>query len=247
MRGIRIFNITINPLSRAEFIDIISLNLQAEKLLVQNGVNAASIVELVHNDALKEAYNNSDLINIDGMSLVWTLRILGYKVPERVSCPDLADDVLCMAEKNGYKVFFWGAKEESLQLCITRVLEKYPLLGIAGYRNGYFSDNEEKSIFNQINESDTDILFLGMPSPRKELLVMKYRKQINPCYILGVGGYFDILAGFTKRAPLWLQKTGLEWVYRLLQEPKRMWKRYILGNFQFIAIIIKEIFRRRKA
>jgi N-acetylglucosaminyldiphosphoundecaprenol N-acetyl-beta-D-mannosaminyltransferase len=183
-------------------------------------------------------------VNIDGMSMVWALRFLGYSAPERVACPDLANDILELAERKNYSIFLFGANESSLVLSIKNLATNFPKLKIAGYRNGYYQIEDEYGIIKMINDSMPDILFLGMPSPQKELFVEKYKNQFQVKYILGVGGFFDILSGKTKRAPLWVQRRGMEWIYRFAQEPKRMWHRYMIGNVKFIGLVLKEKWRK---
>lgn len=240
MKEIKIFNIKTHVLYKREFLDIIASNLKEGKQIVQNGVNAASIIGLKNNRELIQAYNNSDLINIDGMSMVWALRFLGYSVPERVACPDLANDVLKLAEKENYSIFLFGAKEANLSQSIKNLKNSFPKLNIAGHRNGYFQASEEPGIVEMINNSNPDILLLGMPSPQKEFFVEKYKDQLRVKYFFGVGGFFDILSGKIKRAPVWMQKSGLEWFYRFIQEPRRMWSRYIIGNIKFIILVLGE-------
>ena len=111
---------------------------------------------------------------------------------------------------------------------------------ISGFRDGFFKEDEEPGIVELINTSKPHILFLGLPSPKKEFFVEKYKTQLKVNYILGVGGYFDILAGTIKRAPVWMQKIGLEWFYRFLQEPKRLFRRYFVGNMIFLRLVILE-------
>lgn len=248
METIQAFNIRIHPLFKKEFLNFIDEKLRkgTQPIIIQHGLNAASIVEAVNNLELREVYNTSQLINIDGYSVVWALRFLGFVIPERVACPDLATDILELAEKNGYSVYFLGASEENLLLAIKNLLKVYPKLSIAGYRNGFYSKNEETNIVEVISETRPDILLIGMSSPQKELFSYKYKSVLNTKYILGVGGYFDILAGKTKRAPLWMQNIGLEWFFRFTQEPKRMWRRYFLGNSQFIWIVANEKFKNFK-
>lgn len=240
MNRILFFDIIIHPLLKSEFLDIIESNLKNGNRIIQNGINAASVNELVKNEELKQAYKNSDLINIDGFSVVWALRFLGYSVPERVACPDLASDILTLAERQNYSVFLFGAKESTLWLCKKNLQDKFPNLIIAGSHCGYYKEYEELSIINMINSANPDILFLGLPTPYKELFVEKYRHKLTAKYILGVGGYFDILSGLMKRAPTWIQNSGLEWCYRLAQEPNRMWRRYLIGNFNYLRLVIKE-------
>lgn len=117
----------------------------------------------------------------------------------------------------------------------------YPYLQIAGYRNGYFNFDQEEEIVNNIKKSKPNMLFLGISSPKKEIFIDKYSKTLNIPFTMGVGGSFDIVAGITKRAPKWMQNCGLEWFYRLCQEPQRMWKRYLVTNTLFGFLALKEI------
>lgn len=230
---IPIFDIRINPLRRVEFLALIESAIINNRRIVQFGVNSATINDIMRNDQLRETINNADLVHIDGMSVVWALRWFGYPIPERVATPDLAEDILAMAARDKLRLFLFGAKEEILQRCLHAIVTRYPDIEIAGVRNGYYSPDEEEEICQLINSVRPDILFLGMSSPKKELFFEHYRNSLQVSYILGVGGYFDIVAGQIKRAPLWMQNAGLEWAYRLWQEPGRLWKRYLFGIFQF--------------
>ena len=241
---INIFSIKINPLRRPEFLSIIENSIKSGRQIAQFGVNSATINDIVRNVDFRFTINNADLVHIDGMSVVWALRSFGYDVPERVATPDLADDILAMADRNGMSIFLFGAKESTLLLCRQNIEMKFPNLRISGSRNGYYKPEEEKDIFDLINNSKPDILLLGMSSPKKELFFESYRHKLDARYILGVGGYFDIMSGIIKRAPLWMQDTGLEWLYRLLQEPRRLWKRYLIGIFQFFWLVTSEKFKR---
>lgn len=209
MEEIRIFNIKINPLRRVDFLSIIDSSIRDGKQVAQFGVNSATINDIVRNEEFRQTINRADLVHIDGMSVVWALRSLGYNVPERVATPDLADDILAMADREEMSVFLFGAKETTLSLCMKNIERKYPHLKIAGSRNGYYEPEEEEYIFNIINEASPDILLLGMSSPKKELFFESYRHKIRARYILGVGGYFDILSGQIKRAPRWMQNSGM--------------------------------------
>jgi N-acetylglucosaminyldiphosphoundecaprenol N-acetyl-beta-D-mannosaminyltransferase len=151
-----------------------------------------------------------------------------------------------MAQKNSYKLFMFGAEESNLKAAVKNVRKIFPKLLVAGYRNGFFNSEDEARIVEMINSAHSDILFMGMPSPRKEFFVEKYKDQLNVKYILGVGGFFDILSGSINRAPIWMQNMGLEWFYRLIKEPKRMWRRYLIGNTTFIKLVLLEKIRRKK-
>jgi len=247
MGEIGIFGIRIHPLSKVDFLSIIESNMENGYQIVQSGINAASIVEIVNNEQFRMAIRNSNLVNVDGMSVVWALRFLGYRIPERVPCPDLAESILTLANSRHYSVFLLGAKEPCLLSCRKNLEARYPNLRIVGLHNGYFKDEDELKIVNMINKEKPDILLLGMPSPKKELFINKTKNLIYVKYCLGVGGFFDILSGSKKRAPVWMQRIGMEWFYRFIQEPRRMWKRYLIGNTLFIWLVIKEKFKLNKA
>ncbi len=244
VEAIDIFNIRINPLRRSEFLSIIESGIRNGCQIAQFGVNSATINDIVRNKDFRITIENADLVHIDGMSVVWALRSFGFDIPERVATPDLADDVLAMADRGRMSVFLFGAREDILSLCRQNIEEKYPGLLIVGCRNGYYRPDEEKEINKMINNASPDILLLGMSSPKKELFYDSYRHKLDARYILGVGGYFDIMSGLIRRAPQWMQNAGLEWLFRLLQEPRRLWKRYLIGIFQFFWLVIKEKFRR---
>lgn len=246
MQEIEIFNIRIHPLQMSEFLSIIKSNIENGDQITQVGVNSATINDLVKNEELRRAVNNADLVHIDGMSVVWALRYLGYKVPERVATPDLADEVMKMAEKEKFSIFLLGAKETILLSCKENLLKTFPELEIAGCQNGYYMPEEEPLMVERINKVKPDILFIGMSSPKKELLFEKYRHTLNAKYILGVGGYFDIISGHLKRAPQWMQNIGMEWFFRLIQEPRRMWRRYLIGINQFLWTVLKIKFKRTR-
>jgi len=243
MREIKAFGIKIHPLRKQEFVDYIEDCIVHKKKIVQSGINAASIVELRQSESLLQAYNNSDLINIDGMPVMWALKFLGHDIPERVACPDLFEALLGLAQNKKYNIFFFGAKEKNITQAVENIKNQYPAINITGYRNGYYNDADESSIVQMINQSKAELLFLGMPSPQKEIFVEKYKLQLNVNYILGIGGFFDIVSGSIKRAPLWMQNIGLEWFYRFIQEPKRLLGRYFIGNLIFVYMVIKEKLR----
>jgi N-acetylglucosaminyldiphosphoundecaprenol N-acetyl-beta-D-mannosaminyltransferase len=148
-----------------------------------------------------------------------------------------------LAYQNQYKIFFFGAKEEVVKTVVDRYSNDYSPKIIAGYRNGYFKKDEEQDIAKQISDSGANILFVAISSPTKENFLYENKKLLNKVnFIMGVGGSFDVVSGKVKRAPVWMQNSGLEWFYRFAQEPKRMWKRYLVGNSKFIALVLKEKF-----
>jgi len=225
-----------------ETIQIINKSIYEKKQLKHVVVNAAKLVYMQNNYELRESVCNSDLINADGQAVVWAAKILGKKIPERVAGIDLMKNIIKLAYEKKYKIYFFGAKEEIVKKVVNIYSNKYSHNIIAGYRNGYYRHQEEIEIANEIAESKPDILFVAISSPKKEIFLNKYKSIIKTPFIMGVGGSFDVIAGKTKRAPLWMQHAGMEWFYRLIQEPKRMWKRYLVTNTLFIAYMIKEYY-----
>ena len=209
-------------------------------------VNVAKIVKAQYNNLLKEVINNADLVGADGVPLLWTSKIFKPEIPGRVNGTDLMEALVKLSAQKGYSIFFLGSEEQVIQEVVSIYSKKYPTLRIAGYRNGYFSPWDEKNIVKCIRKSNADILFVAFGTPKKEIFIKKYKYELKVPVIHGVGGSFDVVAGKTKRAPLWMQKYGLEWFFRILQEPKRMLKRYLVTNTLFIFFVILNLLRLKK-
>jgi len=150
-----------------------------------------------------------------------------------------------LADKKRYRVYFLGARQNILEDLLSYVSKTYPNLVIAGARNGYYSETDEPEIAAAIKQSEADIIFIGITSPKKEIFLLKWKNELGVSICHGVGGSFDVLAGKVERAPELLQRYGLEWLYRVYQEPRRMWKRYLVTNSKFIWRSIKPIFLAR--
>lgn len=209
-------------------------------------INAGKVVSMMKDKGLYDSVVSCDMINADGQSIVWAARFLGKKIPERVAGADLMQELIKLAAKRKYKCFFFGAKEEVVKKVADIYSAEYGPDIIAGYRNGYYSADEEKKIAAQIAESGAQLLFVAITSPKKEKFLHDNQEKLKSVnFTMGVGGTFDIIAGLTKRAPKWLQDSGMEWFVRLMQEPRRMWKRYLVGNSMFILLVLKAKLRGR--
>ncbi|MGB3452330.1 MAG: WecB/TagA/CpsF family glycosyltransferase [Moheibacter sp.] len=241
---IEILKTYYHNVSMKETLSIIDNAIRNRRQIQQVVINAAKIVALQKDKELRVSVNSSDLINIDGQAVVWAARFLNKPAKERVSGIDLMINLVDLAAQKGYKIFLLGAKEEVVSKLNNIYKEKYGPGVVAGYRNGYFKSTEEGEIIQQIVKSKSDMLFVAISSPKKENLLYKYKNELSAVpFIMGVGGSFDVLTGLTKRAPKLMQKLGMEWFFRLIQEPKRMWKRYLIGNSKFIALVLKEKFK----
>ena len=240
---INFLNIPIDALTMSETLERVEGTISLNKQIHHAVVNAGKVVLMQTDKELEKSVIDADLINADGQAIVWAANLLGNKLPERVSGIDLMEELVKRSFKKGYKCFFFGATEEVVTKLVNIYKMQYSEDIIAGYRNGYFVKKDEEEIALQIAESGADILFVAITSPKKEVFLNTYKNQLlNVNFIMGVGGSFDVIAGKVKRAPLWMQNIGLEWFYRVLQEPKRMWKRYLVGNTKFICLVLKEYF-----
>lgn len=216
---------------------------QGAKTLVT--VNAAHLIMAHSDEALRHACISGDVIVADGMPVVWASRLVGDPLNERVAGVDIMDNLLKVGQENKLRIFLLGAKQEIIDKLHDIAQRDYPDLVIAGSRNGYFSKHDYPEIIQQIRDSQSDILFIGMPSPFKEVWGEEHRNDFGVSVIIGVGGSFDVIAGYVSRAPLWMQKIGMEWFWRFLMEPRKMWRRYLVNNSLFIFRVGCEFFQRR--
>ena len=236
-------SIPVDGLTIVQTLNKIDQSIQDRTPIHHVVINAAKVVSAQTNNELRQAIINCDIINADGQSIVWALKFLKNPIPERVAGIDLMEALIELAGTKGYRIYFLGAEQEILNIVVNKCEAKYGHQIIAGYRNGYFTPDQEFDIAKDISESNADILFVAMSSPKKENFLNTYKSILKIPFIMGVGGSFDVFAGKVKRAPLWMQNSGLEWLYRLLQEPQRMWKRYLITNTLFILLILKEKFK----
>jgi N-acetylglucosaminyldiphosphoundecaprenol N-acetyl-beta-D-mannosaminyltransferase len=246
METINIWGIKINPLRKSEIVNLIDTHISGgEGTFHLTGVNPETIVQAQEVSALKSAINASDIVNIDNMLVVTMLRLLRYKVPERAACPDIFEQLLDLANRKDYSVFFLGAKEEILQLMMKKLNEKYPKLNVVGMRNGYYNSNEELSIVERIKSLKPDMLFIALPSPQKEVFINDYKNTLNVRFAFGVGGAFDCMAGKVNRAPRWMRSIGLEGFHRAIQNPANYGKRYMKFYLPFVRLFFGELFSKK--
>jgi N-acetylglucosaminyldiphosphoundecaprenol N-acetyl-beta-D-mannosaminyltransferase len=213
-------------------------------VFTQHGVvNAAKIVGVRRDADLCAAILTCDIINADGMGVVLAARILGRPVPERVTGIDLFLRLVAWAAARGEPVFLLGAESGIVAKAAAALRERYPGLRLAGWHHGYFW-NDEDALVERIRASGATMLFVGITSPQKERFIHRWRERLGVRFAMGVGGAFDVLAGKTRRAPRWMQRAGLEWLFRLILEPKRLWRRYIVVHALFCGILLLAWWRR---
>jgi len=209
-------------------------------------VNVDKVVKAQKSPELMAIINDCSLINVDGMPIVWASRILGAPLKERVAGIDLFESIMAQASSRGWRIYLLGAKEDVVQAVRAKYEREHPGIQIVGCRNGYWKESEEPDVARAIAAAAPHILFVAMSSPKKEFFLGRYQREMKVPFAMGVGGSFDVVAGKVKRAPIWMQRAGLEWFYRFLQEPRRMFYRYFIEDMGFFWLIAKEILTGRK-
>ncbi|HET9186427.1 MAG TPA: WecB/TagA/CpsF family glycosyltransferase [Acidothermaceae bacterium] len=231
-----VFGVPLHPLTMAQTVD------RVEQLVSSGGVhqhvvlNAAKVVQLADDAELRQIVRRCSLVNADGQAVVWAARLLGVGVPERVTGIDLMERLLERAAQRGWSVFFLGATDDVVRRVVAIETERYPGLVVAGCRNGFWSTDEEHQVVAEVAAARPTLLLVALPTPAKERFLARNLDALGAAFAMGVGGSFDVVAGVTRRAPGWMQRLGLEWCYRLLQEPRRMFRRYLVGNTRFVAL-----------
>lgn len=240
-----LFGVALDLDTFEEAVEHCTALIEARRPVQHVVVNAGKIVMMTDQPELQSLVAQCDVVHADGQSVVWAGRLAGYDVPERIAGIDLMQALLAECEREQWPVYFLGARQDVLETFVGVVRQRFPDLPVAGYCNGFFAD--DAAVSAQIRTSGARVLFVGISSPRKEMFLREQLPAIGPIFAMGVGGSFDVLAGVTGRAPLWMQRAGLEWFYRFAQEPRRMWKRYLVGNSRFIVLAFKEARRQRAA
>lgn len=235
---------------RLKDLDIIEsreglLSLPNGKMLI-NTINAHSYNTALKDGLFAEALKNGDCLIPDGASIVKACHWLKAKSrpKERVAGWDLFEFEMERLNERGGRCMFMGSSEKVLSLIVKRAAEVYPNVEVLTYSPPYkpeFSDDDNKAIINAINTANPDLLWIGMTAPKQEKWTYSHWQELDiHCHVGTIGAVFDFFAGTVERAPLWWQRHSLEWLYRLLKEPRRMWRRYIIGNALFLRNIMKE-------
>lgn len=202
--------------------------------------NAEMVMMATEDPELHRILSNADLVVADGAGVVWAARHYGNPVPERVAGYDLAQNLLKRSAKNNCKVYFFGGAPGVADQAKKKAEEIYPGVNIVGVRNGFFNEKDEEEILNDIANSNPDILLVALGVPKQEKWLSKHLFELHVPVAIGVGGTFDVMAGIMKRAPLWMQKANLEWLFRLLMQPQRFFRMLALPKFVFRVLLYKQ-------
>jgi len=250
MNRSKFFSCSIDLMSMDDTVDWIGARIEQRQFTQHGVVNVAKIVNLQRDAELAASIRECDIVNVDGMGVVWGARLLGIPVPGRVAGVDLFQRLLALAETKGLPVYLLGATQEVAERVVEVTAARYPRLPIAGYHHGYFWDDEQ-AVVDDIRRSGARLLFVAITSPRKENFINRWKAQLGVDFVMGVGGTFDVVAGKVRRAPPWMQRSGMEWAFRVIQEPGRMWKRYLSTNSRFLMMLtgayVSRLLRRKEA
>ncbi len=234
---VNILGVNIDKITAKDALD------KAESLAASDGVsviytpNPEIIMAAYEDEEFKNVLNSSDMCVPDGIGVVYGAKIIGNPVPERVPGFELSLGLIERLGKKGGSVFMFGSKPGVAETAAEKLLEKYPELKIAGTRNGYFKEDDEEEIVNQINEANPDFLMVCLGAPKQEKWINKYKDRLNVRLCIGAGGSLDVIAGNVKRAPKIFIKLNLEWFYRFLKQPSRIGRFVALPKF--ILTVIK--------
>jgi N-acetylglucosaminyldiphosphoundecaprenol N-acetyl-beta-D-mannosaminyltransferase len=217
---------------------ILAIMDQHGRPLQLTGVNPETIIKSRHDEKLKAAIVDSDFVNIDGLLVVYGMRLLGIRVPERCACPDLFDEFMRIANEKQMKIYLLGTEPENIPKVAGQIKREYPDIKICGFHHGYFGATEEKNVVQEIVAAGPDMLFVGMPTPQKETFIFRNKEEMNIPLSFGVGGVFDIKSGKTRRAPAMFLRLGLESLYRLYKSPRGVGGRVVKFYPSFLKLIV---------
>jgi N-acetylglucosaminyldiphosphoundecaprenol N-acetyl-beta-D-mannosaminyltransferase len=237
----RLLGCPIDPLSLGETVDEIIRRIRENRKPMQHCVvNTYKFLLMQRMPELRDIVHRCDFINADGQSAVWALHLLGRTIKERVTGIDLMDKLVARAAQENLSVYFFGSRPPVVAHVAKHYQQQHPSLRVAGYQHGYYRrEGDEQRFTDAIRDAKPDILFVALDSPRKEFFLAKHLTEMQVPFSMGVGGSFDVIAGHIPRAPLWMQRNGLEWLWRLQQEPRRMFPRYFKSHTTFAWLLLK--------
>jgi exopolysaccharide biosynthesis WecB/TagA/CpsF family protein len=245
-RRIPLLGAHVDDLTMAETIDAVDTLIRGRGAHQHIVINVARIVAASRDPELRSIIDACSIINADGQPVVWASRLLGVPLRERVAGIDLMSRLIEEAGPRGHRIYLLGARPDVLREVVDRIAREHPTTVIAGYRDGYWSADEEPAVAAEIAEARADILFVAISSPVKERFLARWKDTLGTPFMMGVGGSFDVYAGRVRRAPRSVQNVGLEWLFRLAQEPRRMWRRYLGDALPFAALVWRAWWARRR-
>ncbi|MBV9537598.1 MAG: WecB/TagA/CpsF family glycosyltransferase [Acidisphaera sp.] len=244
VRAADFLGVPVHPLTMSATEELVVSAMRNRQHLHHVALNVAKFVKMRHSDDLRKDVMSADIVGIDGMGILLGARALGVHVPERVTGVDLMENLLARCAEEGFRPFLLGARPEILTRAIDVLQRRLPKLELAGSHHGYFTRDDEAALIREIRDARPDCLFVAMPTPQKERFMARYQAELGVPFVMGVGGGLDVVAGHVQRAPTAWQRSGFEWLFRVVQEPRRMWRRYLTTNAAFAFIMLGALCRR---
>jgi len=241
----RILGVPLDPLTMDETVARVVDHVDSGRPGCHMSVNAATLILARDDPQYLHWLEQADIAGADGQSVVTAAHLLSSHGPDRVTGIDLMERLLGEAQTRGWSVYLLGARPRVVAR-LARRLERRGI-SVAGYRDGYFGEGETDAVLADVRRSGAHLLFVGIPTPRKERFLIEHARPAGVPFSVGVGGSFDVLAGLVRRAPHWMQASGLEWLFRLAQEPGRLWRRNLTTNSRFMLLVARELIRVRLA
>jgi len=235
----------LDPITLEQAVELVDDAISSRRPTLNASLNAAKLVRMQSDSELRESVEVCDFVTADGVPVVWAARALGHHVPGRVNGTDLMELLFAHAAERGYSVYLFGSEPGILAGARAEIERRHPAIKIVGTQHGFFPPEEEHAVVGRIAAAQPDILFVALGTPQKELFQARHRDDLGVPFTMGVGGSFEVLAGVRKRAPGWAQRVGLEWAFRLIQEPRRLAARYVVGNTRFVFLVGREVMRTR--
>jgi N-acetylglucosaminyldiphosphoundecaprenol N-acetyl-beta-D-mannosaminyltransferase len=236
----------VDPLSPQLLLDVVHQALVTNTKARVIFCNVSTVVACQDNPELRSAVGRAEVISPDGMPVVWVARLQGDRTIQRVAGPTFMPSAMEHGMALGWRHYFYGGSPETLARLVASFRERYPAAEIVGSHAPPFRDltpHEVEQDIDRINAAKPDLVWVGLGMPKQEIWMARHQDRLTAPVLLGVGAAFDFNAGTIKRAPVWMQRYGLEWTHRLLQEPRRLWRRYFLGNSRFFILVGRDIVR----
>ena len=237
---VEILGVGVDSLTMSQAVERVQDLIKRRENSIVATANAEMLMMATQDTELRDILNAAELVVADGAGTVWAANYLGYEIPERVAGADLVQEIMKISPRQDYKIFLFGAAPGIAEKVKLKAEEIYPGIKIVGVRNGYFTAADEPEIIAQIRKSQADILLAALGVPKQEKFLSRHKSELNVPVSIGVGGTFDVMAGVVKRAPLWMQKAKLEWLFRALLQPSRAGRLIALPKFVLKVIASKK-------
>lgn len=243
-RRIDVLGCPVDNLSLEETLEVVEGFVASGRPHQHVVVNVDKLVKANADPQLRAIIAACDLVNADGMPVVWASRLLGRPLKERVAGIDLFVALVARAAERGWRIYLLGARPEVVARVRAIFERRHRGLQVAGHRDGYWSRADDEKVAGEIRAARADLLFVAISSPRKEEFLARWQAHMRVPFAMGVGGSFDVVAGLVSRAPPWMQRCGLEWLHRFAQEPRRMFRRYFVDSLAFFPLLGRALLAR---